>query len=147
MVFSALMVDCLGGPVPQHFTFLNIDMSRWTLIYGLWLIVWATIVSIGSGSTSITSWIPAMLGAPITIMGVLCTVVPARRKVWMHIAILFGLVAFLGGLDFFRGLFMGGDAFANPAAGASKLMLLISGALYVFICVRSFIWARANPPV
>ena len=88
-----------------------------------------------------------MLGAPITIMGVLCAVIPARRKVWMHIAILFGLVAFLGGLDFFRGLFMGGDVFANPAAGASKLMLLISGALYVFICVRSFIWARANPPV
>ncbi len=86
-----------------------------------------------------------MLGVPILVMGVLCIALPARRKVWMHIAVLFGLVAFLGGLEFSRGVFSGGDAFANPAAGASKLMLLISGALYVFICVRSFIWARANP--
>ena len=130
----------------QQFTFLNIDMSRWTLIYGLWLIAWATIVSFISGSTSITSWIPAMLGVPILVMGVLCIALPARRKVWMHCAVLFGLVALLGGLDFFRGVFSGGDAFANPAAGASKLMLLMSGGLYVFICVRSFIWARANPP-
>ena len=89
----------------QQFTFLNIDMSRWTLIYGLWLIAWATIVSLSSGSTSLTSWIPAMLGVPILVMGALCLVLPARRKVWMHIAILFGLVAFLGGLDFFRGIF------------------------------------------
>ena len=130
----------------QQFTFLTIDMSRWTLIYGLWLIAWATIVSLSSGSTSITSWIPAMLGVPILITGAVCIALPARRKVWMHIAVLFGLVAFLGGLDFFRGVFSGGDAFVNPAAGASKLMLLMSGGLYVFICVRSFIWARANPP-
>ena len=140
------MVDRFGGPVSQQFTFLNIDMSRWTLIYGLWLIAWATLVSLSTGSTSLTSWIPAMLGVPILVMGGLCLALPARRKVWMHIAVFFGLVAFLGGLDFFRGVFSGGDAFANPAAGASKLMLLISGALYVFTCVRSFIWARANPP-
>ena len=140
------MVDRFGGPVSQQFTFLNIDMSRWTLIYGLWLIAWATLVSLSTGSTSLTSWIPAMLGVPILVMGGLCLALPARRKFWMHIAVLFGLVAFLGGLDFFRGVFSGGDAFANPAAGASKLMLLISGVLYVFTCVRSFIWARANPP-
>ena len=42
-----------------------------------------------------------MLGVPILVMGVLCIALPARRKVWMHIAVLFGLVACLGGLDFF----------------------------------------------
>lgn len=140
------MIEGFGGLVSQQFTFLNIEMSRWTVIYGLWLIAWATTVSLASGSTSITSWIPAMLGAPILVMGGLCITLPARRKVWMHIAVLFGLVAFLGGLDFFRGLFMGSGAFANPAAGASKLMLFVTGAFYLVICVRSFIWARANPP-
>ena len=60
----------------------------------------------------------------------------------MHIAALFGVMAFLGGLDIFRGVSAGHDLFASPAASASKLMLLLTGAWFVATCVRSFIWAR-----
>jgi hypothetical protein len=53
-------------------------------------------------------------------------------------------MAFLGGLDIFRGVSAGHDLFASPAASASKLMLLLTGAWFVATCVRSFIWARKN---
>ena len=81
----------------REFTFLSLNMTRWTLIYGGFLIFWGVLFSIGAESESITSWIPAMLGAPILLMGVMCLVRPYRRKIWMHIALLFGLLGFFGG--------------------------------------------------
>ena len=60
----------------------------------------------------------------------------------MHIAATFGLLCALGGLDFIRGMLSDEGAFALPAAGASKLMLLITGSVYTYICVQSFIHAR-----
>ena len=60
----------------------------------------------------------------------------------MLTAALFGVIEFLGGLDFFRGVSAGRVLFASPAASASKLMLLVTGAWFVAICLRSFIGAR-----
>ena len=54
----------------------------------------------------------------------------------MHIAVLIGVIAFLGGLDFFRGML------TNYYAGMSKLMLMITGFLYVYACVKSFLFVR-----
>ena len=62
----------------------------------------------------------------------------------MHIAATFGLLCALGGLDFIRGMLSDEGAFALPAAGASKLMLLITGSVYTYICVQSFIHARKS---
>ena len=128
----------------QQFFFMKVTMARWTIIYGVWLIVWAASISIVTGSESITSWIPAILGIPILLMGLMYLIRPAQRKIWMHIAALFGVIAFLGGLDIFRGVLAGYDLFASPAASASKLMLLVTGAWFVATCLRSFIWARKN---
>jgi hypothetical protein len=128
----------------QQFSFMKVTMARWTIIYGVWLIAWAASTSIVTGSQSITSWIPAMLGVPILLMGLMYLIRPAYRKIWMHVAALFGVIALLGGLDFFRGVLAGHDPFASPAASASKLMLLVTGALFVATCLRSFIWARKN---
>lgn len=115
-------------------------MAKLTLIYGALLIAWGAVFSIGS--ESITSWIPAMLGAPILLAGVLSLAVPAKKKIWMHIAVLFGLLAGLGGLRFFAGLGSEAGLFGNVKAASSQLMLLVTGSLYTFLCVRSFIAAR-----
>ena len=123
---------------------MKVSMARWAIIYGVWLILWAVSISIVTGSESITSWIPAILGIPILLMGLMYLIRPAQRKIWMHIAALFGVMAFLGGLDIFRGVSAGHDLFASPAASASKLMLLVTGAWFVATCLRSFIWARKN---
>ena len=86
----------------DKFTFLGAEMPNFAAAYGIFLIVWATFFSIVFESESITSWIPAMIGAPILISGLLAKINSARSKLWMHIAVIFGLFAFLGGLDFFR---------------------------------------------
>jgi len=115
-------------------------MATLTLIYGALLIVWGAVFSIGS--ESFTSWIPAMLGAPILLAGVLSLAVPAKKKIWMHIAVMFGLLAGLGGLRFFAGLGSEAGLFGNAKAASSQLMLLVTGSLYTALCVRSFIAAR-----
>lgn len=115
-------------------------MAKLTLWYGLFLMVWGMAFSVDSDS--VTSWIPAMIGAPIAFAGLMSLWKPARKKAWMHVAVLFGLFAFLGGFRFFSG--MGSDAglFGNVKAASSQLMLLVTGGLYTGLCVRSFIAAR-----
>ncbi len=128
----------------NEFKFLGMSISTYTVSYGIFLVLWATIISVIVQSKSFTSWIPAMMGLPILISGFLTKKKPEQRKIWMHIAVFFGLLCFLGGLDFFRGMASDDGPFAKPAAGASKLMLFLTGGLYTYACVKSFIWARKN---
>ena len=67
-----------------------------------------------------------------------------KEKLLMHFVVIFGLVAFLGGLDFIRGLFSDTGAFNNFLADMSKLMLLITGAFFCYLCIQSFKFARRN---
>jgi hypothetical protein len=127
-----------------EFKVLGQTMATLTIAYGLVLIAWGGFFSIGS--SSITSAIPSFIGLPIVVAGLLTRSLPAQRKIWMHVAVLFGAFAFLGGLAFFRGFMSEGGPFARPAAAASQLMLLVTGGAYTAACVRSFIWARKNRP-
>jgi len=128
--------------VEDKFTFCGIEMDRFTVAYGCFLIIWALVVSFLTDSNSFTSWIPAFIGAPIALMGILTILYPSRRKIWMHVAILLGVLAFLGGLDFFRGVSDPDGPFKVLAAGVSKLMLFLTGGIYIFGSIRSFLWAR-----
>ena len=60
---------------------------------------------------------------------------------FMHIVFLFGLVIFLGGLDFIRTI-IGGNIFENYWADLSKLMMMLTGLFFTIECIRSFIHAR-----
>ena len=59
----------------------------------------------------------------------------------MHIVVLFGLIIFLGGIDFIRSL-VSGNAFENVYADLSKIMMLVTGLFFTYQCIRSFIHAR-----
>ena len=120
-------------------------MASLTLAYGLLLIIWGTVSSIGS--ESITSWVPAFIGVPIFIAGCCCLKFPAAKKIWMHVAVVFGLLAFLGGFRFFTGFSSEEGLFGNPKAAISQLMLLITGGFYTFKCVCSFREARKEPQI
>ena len=124
----------------SEFHFMGLTMAKLSMAYGVLLIGWGAGFSIGSDS--ITSWIPAMMGAPILIAGILTQMLPEKRKIWMHVAVLFGLLAFLGGFRVFAGMGSEGGMFGNAKAAYSQLMLLVTGGVYTFACVRSFIWAR-----
>ena len=120
----------------QDFKVFSLSIEFLTTLYGLFMVIWGISISLISGSSSITSMIPALIGVPLAFIGFISMIKPTFRKALMHIAVVIGIIAFLGGLDFFRGMFN------NYYAGLSKLMLLITGFVYVYFCVQSFIFVR-----
>jgi hypothetical protein len=127
----------------KEFTFLGISMESISITYGIFLIIWGIAVSVISGSNSLTSFIPSIFGLPILLFSILSVKFPNRKKLFMHIVVTFGLIVFIGGLDFSRGL-MKGTLFDNMWADTSKLMMLITGIIFTYLCVKSFIFARKN---
>ena len=127
-----------------EFTFLGLNMEGISVIYGIFLITWGFGVTFLSESTSATSLIPSILGAPILVLSILALWMPERKKLLMHISVAFGLLIFLGGIDFLRGLLGSAGPFENAWAGSSKLMMLITGLVYCFLCIQSFRFARIN---
>ena len=104
--------------------------------YGIFLSLWAGVVTHLSQSSSITSWIPGMIGAPLVLLAWLSKVQPKLQKVAMHFAVFIGFLGFVGGFDIIRG------GFSVSYAGISKLMLFITGFLFCFLCVQSFRYNR-----
>ena len=126
-----------------EFKVFNLNIETFSVFYGSFLIFWGLIVSFVSGSNSLTSFIPSFIGLPILIFSNLSIKFSSKKKLFMHIVVLFGLIAFLGGLDFLRSL-ISGTAFQNFWADVSKIILLITGGFFTYQCVKSFIFARKN---
>ena len=127
----------------KEFTFLGKSMENITILYGIFLIVWGVGVTIFSVSQSITSLIPTILGLAIIILSFFAKKFPNRKKLFMHIVVLIGFIVFLGGLDLIRGLIQG-NIFVNLWASSSKFMMMISGLLFIILCIKSFIFNRKN---
>ena len=126
-----------------EFKIFGLNIETFSIFYGSFLIFWGLLVSFISGSNSLTSFIPSFIGLPILIFSNLSIKFTSKKKIFMHIVVLFGLVAFLGGLDFFRSI-LSGTVFQNIWADISKLILLTTGGYFVYQCIRSFIFARKN---
>ena len=127
----------------KEFKVLNLTIEKFSLSYGFFLILWGIVISFISQSSSATSYIPSFLGLPLIIFSYLTIKFPSKKKLFMHIVVIFGLVIFLGGLDVIRS-FIGGYAFENFWADVSKTMMLLTGLYFLVQCVRSFIFARKN---
>ena len=127
----------------KEFKVLNLTIENLSLYYGVFLILWGIIVSFVSGSSSATSYIPSFLGFPLVIFSYLAIKFSSKKKLFMHIVVIFGLVIFLGGLDFMRSL-INGYAFENFWADTSKIMMLLTGLYFLIQCVKSFIFVRKN---
>ena len=124
-----------------EFKILGMSIENLSIIYGILLICWGVIISLISGSNSFTSFIPSFLGFPILIFSYLSIKFISKKKFFMHIVVLLGLIIFIGGLDFFRTIITG-NVFTNFWADISKLMMLLTGLFFTIQCVRSFIHAR-----
>ena len=125
----------------NKFKVFGTSIENFSVFYGSFLIFWGVIVSFISGSNSLTSFIPSIIGLPILIFSYLSIKFENKRKLFMHIVVFFGLVALLGGLDVIRSI-INGSLFSNFWADISKLMMLVSGLFFVIQCIRSFIHAR-----
>ena len=127
----------------NEFKIFGITIEKFSIFYGLFLILWGIIVSLVSESNSFTSFIPSLIGLLILIFSLLSIKFVGKKKFFMHIVALLGLIAFLGGFDFFRSVFSG-NTFHNLWADTSKIILLITGAFFVYQCIKSFFYARKN---
>jgi len=125
----------------KEFTFISLNIVDLSIIYAMFLIIWGMSISIISESNSITSLIPSILGLPILVFSYLSKVFPSKQKLFMHIVVIIGLLIFLGGLDFIRG-FLTSNGMGSIWASSSKLMMLISGGVFCYACILSFMHAR-----
>ena len=132
-----------NGVINKEFKVLNITIEKLSLYYGFFLIAWGIIVSFISESSSATSYIPSFLGLPLVIFSYLAIKFSSKKKLFMHIVVIFGLIIFIGGLEFVRTLIKG-YAFENLWADISKIMMLLTGLYFLIQCIRSFVFARKN---
>ena len=110
----------------KEFKVFNLKIEKFSLLYGIFLITWGIIISFISGSDSVTSYIPSFLGLPIFVFSYLAMRFNTKKKIFMHIVVIFGVIIFLGGIDLLRS-FVNGSAFNNLWADTSKLMMLLTG--------------------
>ena len=127
----------------NEFKVYGITIEKFSIIYGLFLIFFGIFVSFISNSESMTSYIPSFLGLLVLLFSFLAIKFDHKKKLFMHIVVIFGLLIFLGGLDFMRSL-VNGNAFQNFWPDVSKLIMLLSSILFNFQCIKSFIHARKN---
>jgi len=115
-------------------------VSKITIAVGAFLIVLGLIGYLGTGMVSWTALIPAFFGLLLTILGVLA-LQEGWRKHAMHVAVIIGLVGFLGGaFSFMRPLLSGGEL--KPMAATMQALMALTCAAFVGLCVKSFIDAR-----
>ena len=90
---------------------------------------------IQTGSEHKTALIPAFLGGGLVICGLLAAN-EARRMMVMHVAVVIGLMGFIGAMAKLFKPDQSTAAFAGKAISAGLC------AIFIALCVRSFIQAR-----
>ena len=125
--------------MPTEFKFLGNNMEKISSYYGAFLIIWGFAVSSLSNSESLTSLIPTFLGILILVLALFALFIPSKKKLFMHIVVIFGLITFIGGLDLFRNY---NSLFNNFWGDLSKFMMLTTGLFFTYLCIKSFIHAR-----
>ena len=120
-------------------------MPTLSIILGIILIIMGLFGYFGLGSQSITALIPAFLGLPVTLLGIL-----GRQekylKLTMHINSVLMLLGFLGTvrglIKFFR--MLSGAQLEIPEAVTVQAIMSILCLVFLIFAVKSFIDARKN---
>ncbi|MGH9195428.1 MAG: hypothetical protein ACRD1T_06790 [Acidimicrobiia bacterium] len=125
-------------------------MARTTIIFGIALILLGIVGYFGAGRVSITALIPAMFGAVLGLLGWI-GLKERRRKHALHAAAAVAFVGFLGSVPGLIGLMdvISGAEVQRPRAVVSQSVMAIVTAVFVALCVKSFMAARRtrNPAV
>jgi hypothetical protein len=118
-------------------------MARTTILCGIVLIVLGMVSYVGTGAASLTALIPAMFGAVFGLLGWIA-LNERYRKHALHLAAALGVVGFLGTTPGLIGLMdlISGTEVDRPTAVVSQAVMGILMAVFVGLCLRSFIDAR-----
>jgi hypothetical protein len=111
-----------------------------TIVVGIILIGLGLGGYFGTGTSSVTALIPAFFGLPILLLGSLA-LKDSMRKHAMHLAVMIGLIGFVGGIVNGVRVVLKGPIEKPIAFGITCAMIVVCG-LFVALCVRSFIQAR-----
>ena len=74
----------LHDEIPREFLFMGQNMEKVTVFYGFFLAAWGVGVSSVSGSESITSLIPSIIGLPLIILGISSLLFPKLNSKEKH---------------------------------------------------------------
>lgn len=118
-------------------------MAKFSIVYGIILIILGLVSYFGISSESITALIPAFLGTPVLILGFLA-LNEKYLKHSMHataILMLLGFGGTVGGLiKFFR--MLGGEVFERPSAITIQAIMAVLCLIFLIFAIKSFIDAR-----
>lgn len=117
-------------------------MASVTITFGGLLIALGVGGWVATGQESPTALIPAAFGLLLALLGMLARK-ESLRKHAMHGAAMVGLLGLLGSARGLMGLpaLLSGEA-ERPAAVVSQVLMAVLCALFVWLCVRSFIAVR-----
>ena len=120
-------------------------MAKTTIGIGCLLIALGVGSYFGTGRGSVTALIPAFVGLPLALLGVVA-LNDGLRKHAMHAAALIGLLGFIGAARGFAKLpaFLTGGEVERPVAAYVQIAMSLVCLVFLVLCVRSFIKARRS---
>jgi hypothetical protein len=123
----------------------NNIMPVTTIIFGIVLDLLGIGFFVGTGAESWTALIPSALGTLLVAFGVVALVRPSLRKHMMHGAATVALLGLLGSARGLAGLpaLLSGQDVARPAAVAAQSATAVLCAIFLALCIVSFVRARA----
>lgn len=118
-------------------------MAPVTVLFGVLLIALGAGGHFAAEHKSITAWIPAFVGIPLLLLGLLALALGDRGRMHvMHGAVLIGCLGFLGGVLNVVRVLMKPEGSVTNLAGLSTLAMTGLCGVFVALCVKSFIDAR-----
>ena len=120
-------------------------MAKLTMFFGVLLLALGVTAYLLTDSMHRSQLAPAVLGVVLLLCGVLANTEDSRRRMlWMHIAVTLGLLGFLasGALVVMEYMWAHGAPFDEPLTVESRGAMCVLCAIFVGLCVRSFIAAR-----
>ena len=132
--------------------FMGDEFTQWGMtipglanMYGCILIFWGLFSYFAQtppegADPSITAMIPAFMGLPLLMMGILSKFNEANRHHYMHASMAVALIMFLAGAS---RMVMSFSEMSNLVL-VSHMLLVLVGASFVFAGVKSFRHARLN---
>jgi len=119
-------------------------VPRITIITGLFLIAIGLVGYFGTGMVSWTALIPALFGLPLAILGWIALKEHLRKHA-MHAAVMVGLLGFIGAAYSFSKplrVLLSGQELERPIAAVMQGIMVLTCAIFVGLCVKSFVDAR-----